>query len=110
MKKNIEEMKQENGYFEIGGREYVLTEQASFQSDPKPGISNWIYDNYYSARAICPDDGTDEDDYQKCYLIRWEILENYEPEYMGEDQACNWDSPSCVKEQREYSLLTGCHY
>lgn len=41
MKKTIEEMKQKNGYFEINGREYVLTEQASFQSDPVRILDGW---------------------------------------------------------------------
>ena len=53
MKKNIEEMKQENGHFEINGREYVLTEQASFKSDPRQSIDGREMDDYYSARAIC---------------------------------------------------------
>lgn len=110
MKKNIEEMKQDNGHFEINGREYVLTEQASFKSDPSPSIDGWEMDDYYSARAICQADETDEDGYQKCYLVRWEILESYDPERAGEDFACDWDSPESVEELCEYSLETGCYY
>lgn len=110
MKKNIEEMKQENGYIEINGREYILLAQAEFQSDPKPWIDGWFFDNYYSALAICPDDETDEDGYQKCYKVRWEILDSYDPECDGEDCACDWDSPSSIKELGEYSLETGCYY
>lgn len=109
MKKNIEEMKQENGYFEINGREYILLAQAEFQSDPKRGLDDWDFDNYYSALAICPDDETDEDGYQKCYEVRWEILESYDPEYDGEDCACDWGSPSSVKDFGEYSLEAGHH-
>lgn len=110
MKKTIEEMKQKNGYFEINGREYVLTEQASFQSDPVRILDGWKYDNYYSACAICPADETDEDGYQKCYKVRWKILNSYDPECDGEDCACDWNSPSCIKEHGEYSLETGCYY
>lgn len=111
MKKNIEEMKQENGHFEINGREYVLTEQASFKSDPKQGAYGCeMMDNYYSARAICPADGTDEDGFQKCYVIRWEILPTYDPETDSEDCACDWDEPESIKESGEYSLETGRHY
>lgn len=109
MKKTIEELK-ENGYFEMNGREYVLTDQATFKSDPINGLDGWEYDNYYSARAICPDDKPDEDGYQKCYLIRWEILESYDPENMGDDCACNWDLPAGIMELGEYSLETGCYY
>lgn len=110
MKKTIEEMKQKNGYFEINGREYVLTEQASFQSDPVRILDGWKYDNYYSARAICPADATDADEYQKCYKIRWEVLESYEPECMGEDLACDWDKPSSITVQCEYNLEIDCYY
>lgn len=109
MKKTIEELKG-NGCFTINGHEYILTEQAQFQSDPISGLDDWEFDNYYSARAICPDDVTDDDGYQKCYLVRWKILESYDPEYMGEDCACDWDSPVSVTECGEYSLDTGCYY
>lgn len=109
MKKTIEDLKA-NGYFTVNGREYILTEQASFQSDPVRDLNGWAYDNYYSARAICADDAAAEDGYQKCYKVRWDILESYDPEYMGEDCACNWESPANVTECGEYSLETGCYY
>lgn len=109
MKKTIEELR-ENGYFTLNGREYILTEQAQFYSDPINGLDGLEYNNYYAARAICADDEADEDGYQKCYKVRWEILESYDPEYMGEDCACDWDSPSSVKAFGEYSPETNCYY
>ena len=105
----IEKLK-ENGCCVIDGRAYILTEQAVFQSDPVNSLDGWVQDNYYSARAICPDDECDEDGDHKCYLIRWEILGNYNPEYDGEDCACDWDNPTAVKECGEYSLETGRYY
>lgn len=110
MKKNIEEMKQKNGCFEIAGKQYILLDQANFQCDPISGFGDWEFDEYYYAHAICPDDETDEDGYQKCYKIRWEILESYEPEYMGEDLACDWDKPSSITVECEYNLEIDCYY
>lgn len=111
MKKNIEEMKMENGYFEINGREYILTEQASFTCDVLDCIDDYqYYDKYYSARAICPDDNADEDGYQKCYMVRWDILDSYDPEWDGEDYACDWDLPAEVREYGEYSVEDDCYY
>lgn len=113
MKKTIEELRR-NGHLEMDGREYILTEQASFQCDPLNTLagmsSGWKYNNYYSARAICLNDETDEDGYQKCYLARWNILAGYDPELDGEDCACDWESPVSVREHGEYSLETGCYY
>ena len=112
MKKNIEEMKTENGYFEINGKEYILTEQASFTCDVLDYLDDTqYYDKYYSARAICPADAKDEDGYQKCYLVRWKILDSYDSETDGEDLACDWEAPSDVTEQgMEYSLELNCYY
>ena len=107
--KSIEELK-ENGCCAIDGRKYILTEQASFQCDSVDGLDDWEFNNYYSARAICADDEVDEDGYQKCYKIRWEIIENYDPEYMGEDCACDWDSPTSAEEVGAYNMETGCYY
>lgn len=110
MKKNIGTMKTENGYFKIDGKEYILTEQATFQSNPIQALNDWAFNNYYSARVICPNDEIDEDGFQKCYLVRWEITESYDPEWDGEDCACDWESPSKVSEHGEYSLETGRYY
>lgn len=110
MKKSIETMRTENGYFEINGQEYILTEQAAFQSDPIQAINDWAFNNYYSARAICPDDEIDKGGYQKCYMVRWEILDSYDPEWDGEDCACDWDSPAEIRVQGEYNAETGRYY
>lgn len=109
MKKTVEELR-DNGYYVTDGREYILTEQPSYQSDPKPVINDWHYDNYYSARAICPNEKTDEYGYQKCYLVRWEILPTYDPETDGEDCACDWGEPKSVTEFGEYNLETVHYY
>lgn len=110
MKKTIEELRN-NGCYVVDGREYVLTEQASLTCDVLDCIDdNQYYNSYYSARAICLEDIKDEDGYQKCYMVRWEITESYDPEWDGEDCACDWDSPAEIKEQGEYNTETGCYY
>ena len=58
MEKTIKKLKV-NGYFEIDGHEYILIDQAQFQSDPISSLDGWEFNNYYSARAICPDDEAD---------------------------------------------------
>ncbi|MBF1694652.1 hypothetical protein [Selenomonas sp.] len=49
---------------------------------------------YYAASAFCPDDAPGRDGYIPVYELRWEILpeEKYDPEYLDESCACNWDN------------------
>jgi hypothetical protein len=88
---NISEMKIANGSFEYEGKEFILTDQA------------YLDDNCYKAIAICLED-TPEDGWQTAYNVRWEILDDYYPEGMQEDMACNWAEPEDVRETGEYNL------
>ncbi len=109
MGKTIEELR-ENGCVTFKGREYILTEQPEFQDDVTNGPYGDEHDNYFTARAICLEDTEkDEDGYQKCYEVRWEILPDYDPEYDGYDCACDWDKPTKVEQFGEYSMEMDAH-
>lgn len=50
----------------------------------------------YSAYAICLTDPLDSDGEQPLYIIKWDILEPYDPYAQAEDEACDWKKPSKV--------------
>lgn len=91
----LEKMKNENGYFELDGKEYILTQQAYLDgTNDHP---------YYQAMAICTADKADEDGYQPAYKVIWNLLKNYDPEITEEDIACNWDEPDSLQKCCEYN-------
>lgn len=92
----LEKMKNENGYFELDGKEYILTQQAYLDgTNDHP---------YYQTMAICTADKADEDGWQPAYEVRWELREDYNAEDMGEDMACDWDETESVREIGEYNI------
>lgn len=92
----LEKMKNDNGYFQQDGKEYILTQQAYLA-----GLNDHPY---YQAMAVCAADKEDEDGWQTAYEVRWELLEDYNAEDMGEDMACDWDEPDSVQEIGEYNV------
>jgi len=58
---------------------------------------------YYEAYAICDTDTADEDGWQPGYTVKWEILEDYNPEEQEEEYACDWDEPMDVLATCEYN-------
>lgn len=95
----LEKMKNDNGYFQQDGKEYILTQQAYLDgTNDHP---------YYKAVAICTADKADDDAWQPAYEVRWELREDYNTADMGEDMACDWDNPDRVREIGEYNFAEG---
>lgn len=93
----IEYMKKNYGSFVHNGKEFILIYQAYLSKD--------IFGNpCYVARAFSLSDKEDKKGYRKAYIVRWRIKDNYDPEYMEEDMACDWDNPYEVKESCVYHL------
>lgn len=98
----LEKMKLANGYFEQDGKEYILTQPAYMDGTQDAP--------YYQAMAFCTADKADEDGWQPAYECRWQLLEDYDPECMEEDMACDWDEPDSVKERGEYNIAKKRYY
>ena len=75
---DINKLRAEFGNVFKDGKEYILTQDAY--------IDGVWEETYYAASAI-DKDGRD-------YLIRWEILEDYDPTSQYEETACDWENPS----------------
>lgn len=81
---------EKNGTFELDNRNYVLAEQAY--------LTGTIEDPHYEAHAYCCEDELDEYGDQPVYLVRFDLLEEFDPENTDEESACDWDEPSSVVE------------
>lgn len=75
---NINKLREEFGNVFKDGKEYILTQYAYFDG---------VYDEEYYAASAIDEDG-------RGYLIRWEILEDYDPASQYEETACDWKNPS----------------
>lgn len=93
----IEYMKKNYGYFVHNGKEFILIQQAYLSTDA-------FGCPCYESTAFSLSDKEDEDGYRKAYNVIWRIKDNYDPECMEEDMACDWSNPYEVKESGEYSI------
>lgn len=90
-----QKLAQDNGDITINNERYILTQM--------PYIDGTNEDAYYTARAIKDSDQPDEDNFIPVYQLIWDII-NTETE--DESEACEWDSPSDIKDQGERYDLT----
>lgn len=74
---------------EYEGKKYALTQEAYITGTPG--------NEYYTAEAICMGDGVDEYGEILTYTVKWDILEDYNPENEEEEYACDWESPKSVE-------------
>jgi len=85
------------------GRQYRLIDDAY--------MSNMAFE----ANAICLDDTPDEEGWQPCYLVCWDILNEYIdftddgkpyliPDCSDESDMADWDNPYGVIEHCEYNI------
>lgn len=70
-------------------------------------LTNHQFRAVYEAPAIKEEDAIDEDGWQKAYIVRWEILDDYNSECGDESLACDWDDPDEIIESGEYNASTG---
>lgn len=77
------------------GRNYTLIGDAI--------LTNHQFRAVYEAKAVETNSTPDAEGWQTAYTVRWEISEDYNPEYQEEDSACDWDSPDTVEESGEYN-------
>lgn len=103
----IKELEENNGAFDYEGKHYVLLQQAYIT-----GTGN-ADDNYafYTATAICTEDHPDENGWQPCYDVAWDMSKEYiewceeHNDWSDEGDACDWEHPASVTTTyKEYSL------
>lgn len=87
--KSIKKTKKTYGTIIVNGIEYTLTELPYLDGEDDDAYKNG-YHTFYSAHAIC-DETPDQ-----IYIIRWEILNEYNPVIDDECNACKWNYPSKV--------------
>lgn len=93
---NLERMKREHGSFLYEGKEYVLIDEA------------FIDDAEYKARVLCAEEKPDEDGVYRLYMAYWDIRPEYDPDFMQEDMACEWENPRELRDKGEcYQPETG---
>lgn len=88
----FEKIKEKEPYsiLEYKGKFYALTESAEYNSWYQSGKSQYYTDisdgKCECYQAPCVDENDNE------YICRWCLKENYDPETMDEDEACNWNT------------------
>lgn len=89
------------GCIEHKGKKYVLTENASIEGP--------VEEPYYTAMAICPEDGVDEYGLYPLYRLTWKPKEEWlKSDRTDEGWACDWSSPSeVVRQNAGYNLEEG---
>lgn len=96
-------MKFEHDCEHENGKKFVLMQEAYPDSC-----------GYYVADAFCPDDEADEDGFVPVYEVSWDVLDDYDPEDMEEDGACDWGTVAdyrvcnsmhaeCMEDYKDYS-------
>lgn len=81
-KEMVEMWKKEFGIAVVGGKEYILTQEAY--------IDGTHEHPYYRARAL--------DDFGNEYFVYWDVLEGYEHNDDASNH-CDWDKPAKVEEK-----------
>ncbi len=85
----IEKLAKENGSLNHEGKKYVLLRQAY--------IDGFMGAPYYTALAIIPADGLNEDGLYTVYRLTWYPLQSWlDGDREDERDACDWDSPNNV--------------
>ena len=87
----IKKMRKKFGHFIYEGKEFVLIGQAYLSTDS-------VGNPCYTTGAFCVSDEESENGFRQMYIVTWKIKEDYNPEYMDEDMACDWNNPVNVKE------------
>lgn len=96
----IEDMIKKNGTVNYNGKTYVLTQQAY--------IDGSVDDPYYTAIAICPDEGVDEDGLYNAYQVTWWPTQEWlDGDREDEGDACDWDAADDIRQVCGYDLEDG---
>lgn len=93
----LDDLISEHGKTIFNGSEYVFLQDA-YATGP-------VDAPYYTAAAIAPANGPDEDGMYQVYELTWYPLQSWlDGDREDEGDACDWDSPDDV------SPLGGCGY
>lgn len=85
----IDKLIKDTGSTTHNGKTYALTQQAY--------IDGPVDAPYYTASAICPDDGPDDDGLYPVYTITWQPTQEWlDSDRDEEGWACDWDAPEDV--------------
>lgn len=96
----IEDIVKNNGTVNYNGKTYALTQQAY--------IDGPVDNPYYTANAICPDEGTDQDGMYAAYQVTWWPTQEWlDGDREDEGDACDWDVADDIRRVGRYDLEDG---